>query len=113
MAKPRSRYFKPVDQAARAAGASGYTPPEVASLYYFPAGTDGTGECIGIFEFGGGYSTSDLNTFFQQIGVTAPSITAVSVDGTSNQPAPGADSPDVEVDLDIEMAGGWRPAPPS
>jgi kumamolisin len=106
MAKPRSRCFKPIDQAARAAGASGYTPPEIASLYNFPAGTDGTGECIGIFEFGGGYNSSDLKTYFQQIGVTAPTITAVSVDGTSNQPTPGANSPDVEVDLDIEMAGG-------
>lgn len=109
MAKPRSRCFRPIDKAARAAGPSGYTPPQIASLYNFPAGTDGTGECIGIFEFGGGYTSSDLNSYFQQIGVAAPTITAVSVDGTSNQPAPGSDSPDVEVDLDIEMAGGVAP----
>jgi kumamolisin len=109
MANPRSRCFKPIDQAARAAGASGYTPPEIASLYSFPSGTDGTGECIGIFEFGGGYTSNDLNNYFKQIGVTAPTITAVSVDGTSNQPAPGSDSPDVEVDLDIEMVGGAAP----
>ncbi|HXJ94855.1 MAG TPA: S53 family peptidase [Terriglobia bacterium] len=109
MAKPRLTCFKPLDQAARAAGASGYTPPQIASLYNFPSGTDGTGECIGIFEFGGGYKSSDLNTYFKQIGVTAPTITAVSVDGTSNQPTPGANSPDVEVDLDIEMAGGAAP----
>ena len=109
MAKPRSRCFKPIDQAARAAGAGGYTPPEIASLYNFPSGTDGTGECIGIFEFGGGYKSSDLSNFFRQIAVTAPTITAVSVDGTSNQPTPGADSPDVEVDLDIEMVGGVAP----
>lgn len=109
MAKPRLTCFRPIDQAARATGVSGYTPPQIASLYNFPSSANGTGECIGIFEFGGGYTSSDLNTYFQQIGVTPPTIASVSVDGTSNQPTPGANSPDVEVDLDIEMSGGAAP----
>jgi kumamolisin len=88
---------------------SGYTPLQVAQLYNFPAGVDGTGECIGILEFGGGYSTNDLNTYFQQLGMSTPSITAMSVDGVTNQPAPGQDSPDTEVMLDIELAGAVAP----
>ncbi|HXM44699.1 MAG TPA: S53 family peptidase [Bryobacteraceae bacterium] len=88
---------------------SGYTPLQVAQLYNFPAGLNGTGECIGILEFGGGYTTSDLNTYFQGLGIATPSITAVSVDGVTNQPAPGQDSPDTEVMLDIEVSGAVAP----
>jgi len=86
-----------------------YTPFQVAQLYNFPTGVNGTGECIGILEFGGGYTTNELNTYFQQLGMSTPSITAVSVDGVTNQPAPGQDSPDTEVMLDIEMAGAVAP----
>jgi len=86
-----------------------YTPLQVAQLYGFPAGLDGTGECIGILEFGGGYTASDLNTYFQGLGIAAPSVTAVSVDGVTNQPAPGTDSPDTEVMLDIEVSGAVAP----
>jgi len=94
---------------ARDTTQNGYTPPQVAQLYNFPAGTDGTGQCIGILEFGGGYNTNDLNTYFQQLGMSTPSITAVSVDGVTNQPDPGQDSPDTEVMLDIEVAGSVAP----
>lgn len=86
-----------------------YTPGQVASLYNFPAGTNGSGQCIGILEFGGGYQQSDLQAYFSKLGVTEPSVTAVSVDGVQNQPTPGGDSPDGEVDLDIEVAGGIAP----
>ncbi|MGH9352898.1 MAG: S53 family peptidase [Terriglobia bacterium] len=86
-----------------------YAPNQVASLYNFPAGTDGSGQCIGILEFGGGYKQSDLQTYFSKLGIAEPSVTAVSVDGVQNQPAPGGDSPDAEVDLDIEVAGGAAP----
>lgn len=86
-----------------------YTPPQVAQLYNFPTGLDGTGECIGILEFGGGYTTTNLNTYFQQLGIATPSVTAVSVDGFTNQPAPGQDSPDTEVMLDIEVCGSVAP----
>jgi kumamolisin len=114
-ALPHFRRRKPKEgqskrpRTARDASQSGYTPPQVAQLYNFPAGTDGTGQCIGILEFGGGYHTTDLNTYFQQLGMSAPSITAVSVDGVTNQPDPGQDSPDTEVMLDIEVAGSVAP----
>ena len=86
-----------------------YTPLQVAQLYNFPAGLNGTGECIGILEFGGGYNSDDLNTYFQGLGINAPSVTAVSVDGVTNQPTPGQDSPDTEVMLDIEVSGAVAP----
>jgi kumamolisin len=86
-----------------------YTPLQVAQLYDFPTGLDGTGECIGILEFGGGYTTGDLNTYFQGLGIATPSVTAVSVDGVTNLPAPGQDSPDTEVMLDIEVSGAVAP----
>jgi kumamolisin len=88
---------------------TGYTPPQVAQLYNFPTGLNGTGECIGILEFGGGYTTGDLDTYFQGLGLATPSITAVSVDGVTNLPAPGQDSPDTEVMLDIEVSGSVAP----
>jgi kumamolisin len=111
-ARPHFRKHKPTGAMrgnARCTALSGYTPPQVAQLYNFPAGVDGTGQCIGILEFGGGYNTNDLNTYFQQLGTSAPSIAAVSVDGVTNQPSPGQDSPDTEVMLDIEVAGAVAP----
>jgi kumamolisin len=94
---------------ARDAVQSSFTPLQVAQLYDFPAGTDGSGECIGILEFGGGYTSNDLNTYFQQLGINPPSVTAMSVDGANNQPQPGDNSPDTEVMLDIEVAGAVAP----
>jgi kumamolisin len=88
---------------------SGYTPLQVAQLYNFPSGQNGTGECIGILEFGGGYKTTDLSTYFKGLKLSAPSITAVAVNGATNKPDPGANSPDTEVMLDIEVSGATAP----
>ncbi len=82
-----------------------YTPPQVAQAYSFPANVTGQGETVGIIELGGGYSTSDLQTYFQGLGRAAPTVSAVSVDGATN--SPGTDqSTDGEVMLDIEVVGG-------
>ena len=95
--------------AAAAAKTTSYTPPQVAQAYQFPAGTDGTGETIAILEFGGGYSTSDLQTYFSGLGLSVPSVTAVGVDGGSNAPSPDPSGADGEVLLDIEVAGSVAP----
>lgn len=93
---------------APAQGPSGYTAMQVAELYDFPAGLEGKGECIGILEFGGGYSPGDLATYFKQLGIAAPSVSSVSVGGVKN--APGIDpAADCEVALDIEVAGAVAP----
>ena len=93
--------------AAPAAPAAGpLTAPQVASFYQFPAGTDGTGQTVAIIELGGGYTASDLSTYFSGLGLPVPSVTAVGVDGGSNSPGQSADG---EVELDIEVVGGVAP----
>lgn len=90
-----------------------FTPPQLARLYNFPAQLDGSGQCIGILEFGGGFDTTDLATYFRGLGIPLPSVTAVSVDGTPNDPndprIPIRDRADPEVMLDIEVAGAIAP----
>ncbi len=90
----------------RQAAAVSFTPPQVAALYNFPAGLTGTGQTVAIIELGGGYSTADLQTYFNQLGVQEPSVTAVSVDGGQNSPGSDADG---EVMLDIEVVGSIAP----
>ena len=100
IAKPHFRIRSKLQPGASPAGT--FTPPQVAALYNFPAGATGNGQTIAIIELGGGYDTSDLQTYFSGLGVTAPKVTTVSVDGGTN--SPGSDA-DAEVMLDIEVAG--------
>jgi kumamolisin len=104
-ARPHVRSLAP---AAAAAGATSYTPVQVAEAYAFPSGTTGKGQTVGIVELGGGFSAQDLATYFKGLGLTPPSVTAVSVDGGQN--SPGTDSnADGEVMLDIEVVGAVAP----
>jgi kumamolisin len=84
-----------------------YTPIQVAKLYQFPTG-GAAGQTIGIIELGGGYRTADLTAYFKSLGVKAPKVTAVSVDGGKNSPST-ASSADGEVMLDIEVAAAVAP----
>ncbi len=58
-----------------------YLPTQVAKLYDYPATVNGQGQCIAIIELGGGYKTSDLTAYFQQLGIKTPQISAISVGG--------------------------------
>ncbi len=94
----------------RAQGTAGsYTPPQVAALYGFPANLTGAGQTIGILELGGGYEASDITTFFQGLGLTPPTVVAVSVDGGTNVPGADPTGADGEVALDIQVAGSIAP----
>lgn len=104
LAKPHIRFLSSAKQAA----ATSFNPPQVATLYNFPLGADGTGQAIGIIELGGGYNTSDLNTYFSGLNLTPPDVISVSVDGGANAPTT-PDSADGEVALDIEVAGAVAP----
>jgi kumamolisin len=87
-----------------------YTPPQVADLYDFPTGMDGSGECIALIELGGGYKPADLTAYFNLLKLKAhPNVSAVSVNGGKNQPTGNPDGPDGEVMLDIEVAGSVAP----
>jgi kumamolisin len=101
-ASPRLR------RARAAAATNGFTPPQVAQAYAFPAGASGQGQTVGILELGGGFTTGDLSTYFQGLGQAAPTVTAVSVDGAANSPGTDQDS-DGEVMLDIEVVGAVAP----
>ncbi|HEY3714618.1 MAG TPA: S53 family peptidase, partial [Jatrophihabitantaceae bacterium] len=86
-----------------------YTPVQLATIYKMPAGTDGTGQTIGIIELGGGFGQSDLDTYFRGLGIPTPQVTAVGVDGASNQPGQDPSGADGEVLLDIDVAGAIAP----
>jgi len=95
--------------AAPSAAATSYTPLQVAAAYSFPTGVTGAGETVGIIELGGGFSQSDLDSYFSGLRLTAsPTVTAVGVDGGTNSPGVDQDA-DGEVMLDIEVAGAVAP----
>jgi kumamolisin len=102
-AKPHFRFHK-----KQTAPPSSYTPPQVARAYQWPSNASGAGQTIGIIELGGGYRTSDLTAYFKTLGMKAPPITAVLVDGGKNKPSKPS-SADGEVMLDIEVAASVAP----
>ena len=119
-ARPRLR---PLAKAAPHNAADGsFTPPEVAKLYHFPPGLDGSGQCIAILELndfdqqgnptGTGFTQTDLKKYFTGLGLPNPSVTAVGVRSSDGIGAnvPGKDkNADGEVMLDIEVAGAVAP----
>ena len=88
------------DQAAAAA----FDPTRVASLYDFPSGL-ATGQCIALIELGGGFKQEDIQAYFSGLQLAVPTVVAVPVDAGSNSPTGDPNGPDVEVMLDIEVAG--------
>ncbi len=93
---------------AAPAAAASYTPRQIAAAYNFPTAVNGAGETVAIIELGGGFSQTDLDSYFAGLGLTSPSVTAVGVDGASN--SPGVDqNADGEVMLDIEVLGAVAP----
>jgi kumamolisin len=85
--------------------AAWYTPSQLATHYNFPPG-DGSGQAVGILEFGGGYFPDDLRQFCALAGVGVPQVNAISTDGTSTSAHDGAEG---EVMLDIEIVAGVCP----
>jgi len=107
-AEPHFRRL-PKTPGIKAHAASGsHDPNQVAQIYNYPAG-DGTGQCIGLIELGGGFQLSDITTYFDSLNITPPQVISVSVDGGSNSPTT-PDSADGEVMLDIEVVGAVAPA---
>ncbi len=105
-ARTRLRRFIEGVSSRRAATNVSYTAAAIAKLYNYPLTGGGAGQTIALIELGGGYKTSDLKTYFKNLGISpAPSVTAVSVDGATNQPIGDPSSADGEVALDIEVVG--------
>jgi kumamolisin len=106
-AKP---HFRVRDKKAKQhAQAKSYDPTQVAQAYDFPTGVNGSGESIAILELGGGYKPADLTTFFNNLSLSTPQVTAIGVDVGSNSPTGDPSGPDGEVELDIEVAGSIAP----
>ena len=103
-AQPR---FRTPRDAAAAQGTS-YYPNQVAQIYDFPANTTGAGQTVAVIELGGGFTTSDLDAYFGGLDIAVPSITAVGVDGASNNPGDTSGA-SVEVNLDIDVIGAAAP----
>ncbi|HTV26963.1 MAG TPA: S53 family serine peptidase [Xanthobacteraceae bacterium] len=98
-----------------------FFPPQVASLYDYPAEFDGTGQNFAIFAFNspttqGGYSLPALQTYFETVlGGNTPAITDVVVQGPGNDPGPDTRQSQQrgdatgEVMLDLCVAGSVAP----
>jgi len=84
-----------------------FYPNEVSKLYNFPP-TQGAGQRVAIFEFGGGFSQAVLNDYFaKNIGLqTPPTVNGISVLGTPIQVDQDVTG---EVYLDIEIIGAMAP----
>jgi len=109
-AKPHFRRRRERAGARAQATGQSYTPTQVASLYTFPTGVDGSGECIALVELGGGYKPADLSKYWTQLNLTKkPAVSAVSVGNGDNHPTGDPNGPDGEVMLDIEVSGAIAP----
>ncbi|MEU3876218.1 MULTISPECIES: S53 family peptidase [Streptomyces] len=94
----------------RAAAPTSYAPSDLARVYDFPQGTDGTGRTLALLEFGGGAEQHDLDAYFSGLGISpAPAVVPAGIGGAGNAPDGNPDGPDGEVMLDIEVAGALAP----
>jgi kumamolisin len=103
----RRKVFSAGARAARKSSTTTWSVPDLTAAYNWPTNLAGGG-VIGIVELGGGWVQSDMDAYFQSINQPTPSITDVSVDGTTNDPNQSVgsdDDPDYEVALDIQVAG--------
>lgn len=89
-------------------GTTSFNPQTVGQLYGFPADATGVGQTIGILEFGGGYRPAEIQEYFGNLGIPAPTMKSISVDHATNRPST-PQSADGEVMLDIEVAGSVAP----
>ena len=89
--------------------AASYTPPQLAELYDFPAGLDGSGQCVAIIELGGGFMSNDLQSYFSGLKLPQPDVKIVPVHGVTNDPMGPNKDCDGEVCGDIETVGGIAP----
>jgi kumamolisin len=85
--------------------AHGFYPTDLATVYNFPK-ADGTGQVIGIIEYGGGHTLKDLNHYFTKLKLPMPVIKSVAVGNGHNNPGTRDDD---EVMLDIEVAAAIAP----
>ena len=86
-------------------------PSAFRTLYAFPKGATGKGQCIGVLEFGGGFERNELTSYVAKLGVEMPKIVVREIRPGRNLPVnrPGTLSPDVEVYMDLEILASTAP----
>ena len=107
-----STHYQPLYQQAlheaQSGPIGGLGPKDLANAYNVTplqnSGILGNNQTIGLFELDG-YQANDVNQYFQNYGITPPSLTNVLVDGFNGNAGSGA----VEAELDIELTGGIAP----
>ncbi len=100
------RAFAHAAAAAAPAKRPWFYPAELAAAYDFPEG-DGSGQVIGLLEFGGGYFPDDLAAFAKAAGLAStPTVVPISVD---KMPTDTKDEAVGEVMLDVEVVAGICP----
>ncbi len=107
IAPRRSRVPPRAPGDARGPG-GGYAPAAIRAAYGVPD-RGGDGERIGILEFGGGFATSDFETFCREFGFDAGACDEVSVSGAKNDYRGKTGDADVEVALDMDWARAVAP----
>lgn len=85
-------------------GAPPIGPQTIARHYSLPPGLDGSGQTIGIFEFGGTFDRADFEASMKAAGVPPCAVTSEAVDELD--PAPAFDD---EVAIDTQVAGAFAP----
>lgn len=76
------------------------TGVKLATAYNIPA-SDGANVKVGIISLGGGFSQADVNKSMSDLGLVAPTINFVSVDGATNNYTGNVSTADGENALDI------------
>jgi len=102
--------FKPVLPSSRGAplpSGPSVAMSDIAAIYNFPAGLDGSGQTIGILEFGGGFDLDELRAHFATLNVPMPRVAAVPIGASSNQPSDLTAS--AQVMADIQITGALAP----
>lgn len=82
-----SRHASPRRRSAVHGSGGAARLPDLARAYAFPPGFEGSGETIGLIEFGGGFCLEDIEQFCSRLGISAPRISVVEVGGGANRPA--------------------------
>ena len=97
-----------VGDRARSPAAS-FTPPQLATLYDFPTGADGSGQCIAHHRAGRRLQAGRPQAYFSGLGLPVPERQGGAASTAARNHPTNANSADGEVMLDIEVAAAIAP----
>ena len=103
-ANPLAGIFTPADSPQP------LTPLQVAQLYDFPTGLDGSGQCIAIIELGGGFTMADLNGLLHE--PRAADADGLGRLGPGRRPTPPATTPTAPTARSCSTSRWPAPSPP-